>query len=103
MSDAATSDLARLRTKAVHRAEACRVRSSRIGHRRPGDVLHPLALRAHDRLQGLAARSPDREFLRRTFRSCGEERALPGPPAVLDKHFSQLATGASLSLRRSQW
>ena len=67
-----------------------------------GFLLHSLSFVAHHRLQGIAAGSADRQFLQGAFRSRGDERAVPGPPALLDQHVSELATGASLPLHLPQ-
>jgi len=52
---------------------------------RPASI--SLAQFAHHRLQGPAVGPADRQLLPRALRPRGRERALPGAPAFLDKHF----------------
>ena len=88
--------------QALRRAQARRERRRRVRLQGEGLLLPALALLAHHCLQGPAAGAADHRLLQGAARRRSDQRAVPGAPALLDQYVSELAAGASLSLRLPQ-
>ena len=92
----------RVRAQAVRHPQARREPCPLLGPRVPGLLLHPVAVLAHPRLQGDAARRPGRRVLPRPPRRAHGVGARAGAPALLHQHLPDLGPGAPVPDDRAQ-